>query len=210
MNSRYAHLLSPIRVRDFVLKNRMINSQSISQELQGPQIYPDEPYQRYTTDYAKNGAAMVNITIGSWPDSQGRHDPMDQFYMEDRKVLNAYAKQIDRIHAYSSLVSGNVAVNFGRTQISEIRDPSLLTFRGDYGGGPGFVYGQLPEVTPEQMRSAIAEATRHAAEIASMGVDCINIHIHRPSHTGPERRQPGMTGKIQKAGGEKHKEEAGR
>ena len=177
MNRRYEHLLSPIRVRNFVLKNRMINSQSVSQELQGPQIYPDEPYQRYTTDYAKNGAAMVNITIGSWPDEKGGHGPMDQFYMENRKVLNAFAKQIDRIHAFSSLVSGNVMVNFGRTQISEIHDESVLTFRGDYGGGPGFVYGKLPEVTKEQMQAGIAEAARHAAEIASMGVDCINIHM---------------------------------
>ena len=177
MNRRYEHLLSPIRVRNFVLKNRMINSQSVSQELQGPQIYPDEPYQRYTTDYAKNGAAMVNITIGSWPDEKGSHGPMDQFYMENRKVLNAFAKQIDRIHAFSSLVSGNVMVNFGRTQISEIYDPSALTFRGDYGGGPGFVYGKLPAVTKEQMKQAISEAARHAAEIASMGVDCINIHM---------------------------------
>ena len=177
MNRRYEHLLSPIRVRNFVLKNRMINSQSVSQELQGPQIYPDEPYQRYTTDYAKNGAAMVNITIGSWPDEKGGHGPIDQFYMENRKVLNAYAKQIDRIHAFSSLVSGNVMVNFGRTQISEIHDESVLTFRGDYGGGPGFVYGKLPAVTKEQMKQGIAEAARHAAEIASMGVDCINIHM---------------------------------
>ncbi len=177
MNRRYAHLLSPIRVRNFVLKNRMINSQSVSQELQGPQIYPDEPYQRYTTDYAKNGAAMVNITIGSWPDEKGGHGPMDQFYMENRKVLNAFAKQIDRIHAFSSLVSGNVMVNFGRTQISEIYDESVLTFRGDYGGGPGFVYGKLPAVTKEQIKQGIAEAARHAAEIASMGVDCINIHM---------------------------------
>ena len=177
MNRRYEHLLSPIRVRNFVLKNRMINSQSVSQELQGPQIYPDEPYQRYTTDYAKNGAAMVNITIGSWPDETGGHGPMDQFYMENRKVLNAFAKQIDRIHAFSSLVSGNVMVNFGRTQISEIYDASVLTFRGDYGGGPGFVYGKLPAVTKEQIEAGIAEAARHAAEIASMGVDCINIHM---------------------------------
>lgn len=177
MQHRYAHLLSPIRVRNFVLKNRMINSQSVSQELQGPQIYPDEPYQRYTTDYAKNGAAMVNLTVGSWPDAQGKHGPMDQFYMEDRKVLNAFAKQIDRIHAFGSLASGNIMCDFGRTQISEIRDPSVLTFRGDYGGGPGFVYGSLPEITKEQMQEGITLAARHAAEIASMGFDCINIHM---------------------------------
>ena len=177
MNRRYEHLLSPIRVRNFVLKNRMINSQSISQELQGPQIYPDEPYQRYTTDYAKNGAAMVNLTVGSWPDAKGGHGPMDQFYMENRKVLNAYAKQIDRIHAFSSLASGNLMLDFGRTQISELRDRSRLTWRGDYGGGPGFVYGNLPEVTVDQIQRGLETAARRGADLATMGLDCINIHM---------------------------------
>lgn len=201
MNRRYAHLLSPIRVRNFVLKNRMINSQSVSQELQGPQIYPDEPYQRYTTDYAKNGAAMVNITIGSWPDENGVHGPMDQFYMENRKVLNTFAKQIDRIHAFSSLVSGNVMVNFGRTQISEIYDESVLTFRGDYGGGPGFVYGKLPAVTKEQMKQGIAAAARHAAEIASMGVDCINIHMSYRSGILANALSPALNQRKDEYGG---------
>lgn len=61
-----------------VLKNRMINSQSVSQELQGPEIWPGEAYQRYTQDYAKNGAAIVNLTVGSWPDAGGKYGPMDQ------------------------------------------------------------------------------------------------------------------------------------
>ena len=92
-------------------------------------------------------------------------------------------------------------VNFGRTQISEIHDPSLLTFRGDYGGGPGFVYGQLPEVTQEQMRSAIAEATRHAAEIASMGVDCINIHMSYRSGILANALSPALNQRQDEYGG---------
>lgn len=177
METRYHHLLSPIRVRDFVLKNRMISSQCISQELQGPQIYPDEPYQRYTADLAKNGAAMVNLTVGSWPDANGKHGPMDQFYMEDRKVLNAFAKQIDRVHAYQSLASGSLMLNFGRTQISQRWDTSHLTFRGDYGGGPDLIRGDLPEITKDQIRRGFDLGARHGAELATMGLDCINVYM---------------------------------
>lgn len=201
MNHRYKHLLSPVRVRNFVLKNRIINSQSVSQELQGPQIWPDEAYQRYTADYAKNGAAIVNITIGSWPDADGRHGPMDQFYMENRKVLNEYAKQIDRIHAYGSLVSGNVMSDFGRTQISEVYDTSVLTFRGDYGGGPGFVYGKLPEVTKEQINAACEKSARRAAEVASMGVDCINIHMSYRSGIMAHALSPALNQRKDEYGG---------
>lgn len=177
MESRYAHLLSPIRIRDFVLKNRMINSQSISQELQGPQVWPDEPYQRYTSDLAKNGAAMVNLTVGSWPNAQGLHGPMDQFYMENRKVLNAYAKQIDRVHAYGSLASGSLMLNFGRTQISALHDRSHITFRGDYGGGPDLIAGNLPEITKDQLHQTFELGARHGAELATIGFDCINIYM---------------------------------
>jgi 2,4-dienoyl-CoA reductase-like NADH-dependent reductase (Old Yellow Enzyme family)/thioredoxin reductase len=201
MNRRYEHLLSPIRVGNFVLKNRLISSQSISQELQGPQIWPDEPYQRYTQDYAKNGAAMVNLTVGSWPDEKGGHGPMDQFYMENRKVLNAYAKQIDRVHAFSSLASGNVMPNFGRTQISALRDTSKLTFRGDYGGGPGFVYGKLPEITKAQIAQALEETARRAADLASIGFDCINIHMSYRSGILANALSPALNQREDEYGG---------
>ena len=177
MTRRYAHLLSPIRVRNFVLKNRMINSQSVSQELQGPQIYPDEAYQRYTQDYAKNGAAMVNLTVGSWPNAQGGHGPMDQFYMEDRKVLNAYAKQIDRVHAYSSLVSGTLMLELPREgQLSMLRNPDIVTMRGDY-GGHGFFQDGVPEYTAEQFEAAIEKSARKAADLGTIGFDCVNIYM---------------------------------
>jgi len=201
MNRRYEHLLSPIRIRDFVLKNRMINSKSISQELQGPQIYPDEPYQRYTTDYAKNGAALVALTVGSWPNEQGGHGPMDQFYMEDRKVLNAYAKQIDRVHAFSSLASGNVMLDFGRTQISQVHDPSLITWRGDYGGGPRFVYGKLPEVTKDQIERAFDQACAHASDLGTMGFDCINIHMSYRSGILANALSPALNQRTDEFGG---------
>lgn len=201
MNRRYENLLSPIRVRNFVLKNRMINSKSISQELQGPQIYPDEPYQRYTQDYAKNGAAIVALTVGSWPNEKGGHGPMDQFYMEDRKVLNAYAKQIDRVHAFSSLACGNVMLNFGRTQISEVHDPTKITWKGDYGGGHSFVYGKLPEVTREQMEKALDTACAHAADLGTIGFDCLNVHMSYRSGIIANSLSPALNQREDEFGG---------
>lgn len=201
MERRYANLLSPIRVRNFVLKNRMINSQSISQELQGPQIWPGEAYQRYTQDYAKNGAAMVNITIGSWPDANGKHGPMDQFYMEDRKVLNEYAKQIDRIHAFSSLVSGSITFDAGRDgQLSKLRDPSVITRRGDY-GGHGFFDDDLPEYTKEQFDAAIAKAVSRASDICTMGVDCVNVYMSYRGSVLCNAISPALNQRVDEYGG---------
>ncbi|MBE6991275.1 MAG: FAD-dependent oxidoreductase [Ruminococcaceae bacterium] len=201
MERRYAHLLSPIRVRNFVLKNRMINSQSISQELQGPQIWPGEAYQRYTQDYAKNGAAMVNITVGSWPNEKGEHGFMDQFYMENRKVLNEYAKQIDRIHAYGSLVSGSVSLNLGRDgQLSKLRNPGIVTMRGDY-GGHGFFSDTLPEYTKEQFRKAIEVSARRAADLGTMGLDCVNVHMSYRSGVLANSLSPALNQREDEYGG---------
>ena len=201
MQRRYAHLLSPIRVRNYVLKNRMINSQSVSQELQGPQIYPDEPYQRYTQDYARNGAAMVNLTVGSWPDAQGRHGPMDQFYMEDRKVLNAYAKQIDRVHAYSSLVSGTMMFSLPREgQLSILRNPDIVTARGDYGRG-GFFQEGVPEYTRDQFDAAIELSARRAADLGTMGFDCVNVHMSYRSGVLANALSPALNQREDEYGG---------
>ena len=38
MNHRYAHVLTPVRVGNLVLKNRLINSKSIPEGLQCPDI----------------------------------------------------------------------------------------------------------------------------------------------------------------------------
>ena len=42
MNHRYAHILSPIKVGNLVLKNRLINSKCIPEGIQGPQTWPTE------------------------------------------------------------------------------------------------------------------------------------------------------------------------
>lgn len=39
MNHRYAHILSPIKVGNLVLKNRLINSKCIPEGIQGPQTW---------------------------------------------------------------------------------------------------------------------------------------------------------------------------
>lgn len=62
MKPKYAHLLSPLKVRSFVLKNRMMSANSLPHFLQGPEPYPaDGPITHYN-NRAKSGAAIVSVT----------------------------------------------------------------------------------------------------------------------------------------------------
>lgn len=44
MNNRYSHLLSPIRIGNVVLKNRMISTNSMPHYLMGPEDIPQTPW----------------------------------------------------------------------------------------------------------------------------------------------------------------------
>ena len=67
MNHRYAHILSPIKVGNLVLKNRLINSKCIPEGIQGPQTWPTEQTINFAASLAKNGAAIVYLCPGNVP-----------------------------------------------------------------------------------------------------------------------------------------------
>lgn len=61
MNNRYSHLLSPIRIGNVVLKNRMISTNSMPHYLMGPEEYPPDSVVAHYVDLAKNGAALLTF-----------------------------------------------------------------------------------------------------------------------------------------------------
>lgn len=67
MNHRYSHILSPVRIGNVVLRNRIFATKCISQELQRPEKFPAESTVQYVEDLAKNGASLVVCTAGEFP-----------------------------------------------------------------------------------------------------------------------------------------------
>ena len=57
LSDRYSHILSPIKIGNQVLKNRMIVSMSTPHFLQGPENFPSELMRDYYVNMARNGAA---------------------------------------------------------------------------------------------------------------------------------------------------------
>jgi len=57
-SNRYSHLLSPLKIGNVVLKNRMIQSDSFPRFLQGPETFPAEQVISWYANVAKNGCAV--------------------------------------------------------------------------------------------------------------------------------------------------------
>ena len=87
MNHRYSHILSPLRVRNRVLKDRLLGSKCASMLLQGPENYPAEGTIRFYEDMARNGAATVCVSMGSYPDKDGKLPPMSSYDMSKREYV---------------------------------------------------------------------------------------------------------------------------
>ena len=67
---KYAHVLSPIRVRNLVLKSRFVSGNSLPHFLQGPEPYPAESVIHHVVSCARNGAAIV--TFADWTNQNQR------------------------------------------------------------------------------------------------------------------------------------------
>jgi len=109
MSSKYKHLLSPLEVRGFTLKNRMEASNSLPHFLQGPEPYPADPVITHYANKAKSGAAIVTC-MGINNFSRGSKLPMEldiahfpDYDLYDPTCQNYLMQLADVIHYYDSI-----------------------------------------------------------------------------------------------------------
>ncbi len=109
MQSKYPNILSPLKVGNVMLKNRLVGSVALPHYLQGPELFPNEQVIQHVSNIAKNGAAIVvfsdwsNMTQRKVGNIDGRHFPM--YDLTDESVLNYLSQLADAVHYYNSLVS---------------------------------------------------------------------------------------------------------
>lgn len=106
----YSHLLSPIKIRNVIVKNRMYYTLSNPHYLQGPEIFPSDVYRSYFAYIAKNAAIVSVRTV---QDPRPRKDRMADsahsiaFDLEDAGVQNYVDQMIEGVHSMGSLVVGS-------------------------------------------------------------------------------------------------------
>lgn len=137
MSIKYPTLLTPVRINNVVLKNRMISSCAPPHFTQGPEEFPSEAMIAYQRDLAKNGAAVV--TFAEWNDPMqrkvGGRDSvrMPCYDTNNPATSNVISRMADEVHFYGTKMS--------------------LTARPDFPEGYGFVKHVAP-VVDEKLAAA--------------------------------------------------------
>ena len=113
--NRYSALLTPLRVGDIVLKNRMMSSASTPHFLQGRELWPTEKIIGHFANRARSGAAAVTINHlhvdamkmpGRTIDDPPAH--FNMYELDDATCQNYMCQLIDAIHCYGSKVTGYI------------------------------------------------------------------------------------------------------
>lgn len=206
MNHRYAHILTPIRIGNVFIKNRLLATRSVSQELQGPESYPAEGTIAFLEAYAKNGAAIVVCPIGSWPDDRGSGGFESMFLMEDLRVLNYFGQLTRRLHRHGTLAIGSLNCSIPqRYAISERRHPELVLKPLKGPSGDFLPDGQPAPPKPEISRKEIAEFVSRFSEkcaiIRACGFDGVNVYMGYNASILAHSLSPVLNQRIDEYGG---------
>lgn len=113
--NQYNKMLEPLKIRGYVLKNRIYSSNSMPHFMQGPENYPSESIITHLSNRAKKGAAIV--TVGQINSQFGMENIKDdsfdvahfpEYNLYNPKAQNYLIQLADMIHFYQSLAFGAI------------------------------------------------------------------------------------------------------
>ena len=198
MEIRYPHLLSPLKVGNMVLKNRMTAAPSTPHFLQGTETAYTEKMITNWANRARNGAALVTINhlkvdMPRFPvtednkrdiDFPGGHFNMCDMY--DPTCQTYICQLLDAIHYYGGKATAYdfaPGIGMGGGPSSEMDD-----FDGDQ-PPQGEMPQDMPEgmmpmgdgvtvdnMTKKQMEDYIAETVADAVMLKKLGFDMMSLH----------------------------------
>ncbi len=174
MAHRYEHILKPLKVGNTVLKNRLLSTKCASRQLQGPEKYPAEATIAFYEQCARNGAALVCVGMGSYPDKEGRLPFMSLCDMSDWDVHSCYHQICDRIHAHGSLASASLQdVEPHDKSICYLENWDQIPMTGEYSRN----LENKPTILVEEIQALVAEFARQAREFKRLGFDAVTVYM---------------------------------
>ena len=188
MKSAYPHLLSPLKVGKFILKNRMQSSNSLPHFSQGPEKYPADPTIAHFMGRARTGAAFITMAgFEDSPDSPQFPDWLDMshfpdFDLRDARCQNYMIELVEGMHAVGSIVSGSLfSANkkfryedeHGNVEIVDANPPI------DMGPGATAMMHQFvgDEVSVETLKKVAKSYGQRTALYKRLGFDAVTIHM---------------------------------
>jgi thioredoxin reductase len=186
--NRCPHLLSPLRIRNRLLKNRIMHTQSPLYFMQGPENFPTENYRNHYSNVAKNAAIVsMSTQFGTYPKTYEKI--ADAFYhmansiWEDIPPVENYVVQLmEDIHCEGSLIyfSGNTgggAMSPGAGRGGGVQQGGAPgAQRGTAGRGGGMPGGDRGGGMPGFASKSDDETLKEAKEAEEKGYDVYQIN----------------------------------
>lgn len=196
MSKRYSHLLSPIKIRGMVLKNRFWSGNALPHFLQGPESWPSEQVIDHMVRMAKNGAAVVTFADWTWEgqresfNEDGKRFPM--YDINDPSLQNYLCQMSDQVHYYNSRISIAImpvryidgydvsARKIPHDTLNEKGEHDFINDEPEKFGevrimGPGG--NEVKEMTHEMIAGLIEQQAQKIKFYKTMGFDMVTLHF---------------------------------
>ena len=199
----YQALLSPLRVRNTILRNRMMSSASTPHFLQGGEAWPTEKIISHFAERARSGAAAITVNHFHQDDIPFPGRAIDNppghfnlFDLQNATAQNYFCQLLDAVHFYGAKANGYL-----------MADPGWFYPGGKQPAGPDGMPPMPPmpgmgpkepecsetdsarsaeddspptlpvdSVTREMMDNYIENVAREASDLVRLGFDIISMH----------------------------------
>ena len=198
MAVKYKHLLSPIKVGNLVLKDRLISSNSLPHFLMGPETYPADTVIDHVATMARNGAAVVTFADfckmeqRESPNEDGKRFPM--FTLDsDPSVENYICQLADQVHFYNSYISLALMPFTAPDPMYDVSDEPEMTKEDldnlllaefgrrkydNYGANAMWRNGAAGKEMPvEMIHEVIEQQAQRAKKYQALGFDMVTLHF---------------------------------
>lgn len=196
-SNRYSHLLSPLKIGNVILKNRMMHTQSLPHFFQGPETFPSDQIISHYAGVARNGAAIVTVweadltplndgTLATRKGVVGDHGHMPMWDAADPSVQNYLAQLTDAIHFYDSMAS--ISIRISAPKGYTISNMNVKRTEAN-------------EIPIEQIQKMIEDYANMAKFYQALGFDMVNIHMSYSSDILAHALSPSTNKRTDKYGG---------
>lgn len=170
MALKYNHLLSPIKVNNVVLRNRLIATPSNPHFIQGQENWPTEALITHYANKAKNGAAIVTIKGNNPVKTKDPHSQTLNIHIGQNQ--HYFAQCADVVHYYGAKASYLVLPPM---DLTDGYGPSATMSEFVQGDGSK---AEMEKEAPKELLYKVAEAYAEEAALAqSIGFDMCFMHM---------------------------------
>ena len=163
MSKKFPHAMSPIRIGNVVLKNRIVSAPSTMHSMSNGELYPSEDAMAFFEERARAGVGMVTVAgvkVGKDVQDDGAMTAWDVNVPNHR---NKMMELVERIHFYGAKASMELIGIF----------PEGYTVSD---GCSIMGWGEGHEITREAMEEFKNDWVDAAEKLAECGFDAILIH----------------------------------